>query len=92
MRPGAAGRARATTSWPTSCARGELDEVQAPTLCIVGGKDTQVLELNRQALEKLKTEKQLDVIPDAGHLFEEPGALEEVAHRAREWFQQHLEA
>jgi pimeloyl-ACP methyl ester carboxylesterase len=73
-------------------AESALDEVRAPTLCIVGGKDTQVLELNRQALEKLKTEKQLDVVSDAGHLFEEPGALEEVARLAREWFQQHLDA
>jgi len=67
-----------------------LDEVTAPTLFIVGGKDRQVLDLNRQALAQLETEKQLEVIPGAGHLFEEPGALDEVARLAREWFQRHL--
>jgi dienelactone hydrolase len=67
-----------------------LDEVKAPTLFIVGGKDRQVLDLNRQALAKLETEKQLEVIPGAGHLFEEAGALDEVARLAREWFQRHL--
>lgn len=67
-----------------------LEDVAAPTLFIVGGKDRQVLDLNRQALAKLETEKQLEVIPGAGHLFEEPGALDEVARLAREWFQRHL--
>jgi dienelactone hydrolase len=67
-----------------------LDEVKAPTLFIVGGKDRQVLDLNRQALAKLETEKQLEVIPGAGHLFEEAGALDEVARLAHEWFQRHL--
>jgi pimeloyl-ACP methyl ester carboxylesterase len=67
-----------------------LDEVEAPTLFIVGGRDVQVLDLNRQALAQLETEKQLEVIPGAGHLFEEPGALDEVARLAREWFQRHL--
>jgi pimeloyl-ACP methyl ester carboxylesterase len=67
-----------------------LDEVTAPTLFIVGGNDRQVLDLNRQALAQLEAEKQLEVIPGAGHLFEEPGALDEVARLAREWFQRHL--
>lgn len=67
-----------------------LDEVTAPTLFIVGGKDRQVLDLNRQALAQLETEKQLEVISGAGHLFEEPGALDEVARLAHEWFQRHL--
>jgi dienelactone hydrolase len=67
-----------------------LEEVGAPTLFIVGGKDLQVLDLNRQALAQLETEKQLEVIPGAGHLFEEPGALDEVARLAREWFQAYL--
>lgn len=67
-----------------------LEEVTAPTLFIVGGEDRQVLDLNRQALAQLETEKQLEVIPGAGHLFEEPGALDEVARLAREWFQRHL--
>jgi pimeloyl-ACP methyl ester carboxylesterase len=67
-----------------------LEEVGAPTLFIVGGKDLQVLDLNRQALARLETEKQLEVIPGAGHLFEEPGALDEVARLACEWFRRHL--
>lgn len=69
-----------------------LGEVKASTLCIVGGRDLQVLRLNRQALEQLRAEKRLEVIPGAGHLFEEPGALDEVARLAREWFQRHLRA
>lgn len=67
-----------------------LHEVEAPALFIVGGNDVQVLDLNRQALAQLETEKELEVIPGAGHLFEEPGALDEVARLAREWFQRHL--
>ena len=67
-----------------------LEEVGAPTLFIVGGKDLQVLDLNRQALAQLETGKQLEVIPGAGHLFEEPGALDEVARLTREWFQAYL--
>jgi dienelactone hydrolase len=67
-----------------------LDQVQTPTLFVVGGDDLQVLHLNRQALAQLETEKRLEVISDAGHLFEEPGALDEVARLAREWFQLHL--
>lgn len=71
-------------------AESALGEVKASTLFIVGGEDTQVLALNRQALEKLETEKHLEVVPGAGHLFEEPGALDEVARLAREWFERHL--
>ncbi len=67
-----------------------LDGVQAPTLCIVGEKDLQVLALNRQALQQLDTEKKLEVVPNAGHLFEEPGALDAVARLARGWFQDYL--
>jgi pimeloyl-ACP methyl ester carboxylesterase len=67
-----------------------LEKVRVPTLFIVGGKDRQVLDLNRQALAQLETEKELAVIPGAGHLFEEPGALDEVARLARTWFQRHL--
>lgn len=69
-----------------------LDQVEAPSLFIVGGNDRQVLDLNRQALAQMETEKQLEVIAGAGHLFEEPGALDEVARLAREWFQRHLTA
>lgn len=67
-----------------------LDKVKAPTLFIVGGRDVRVLPLNRQALARLESEKELEVIPGAGHLFEEPGALDEVARLTREWFQRHL--
>ncbi len=67
-----------------------LPVVRAPTLLIVGGDDTQVLGLNRQAYERLHSEKRLVVIPGASHLFEEPGALDRVAQYAREWFEQHL--
>ncbi|MFW6149972.1 MAG: dienelactone hydrolase family protein [Chloroflexota bacterium] len=67
-----------------------LPHVKAPTLLIVGGKDQQVLEMNRDALGKLQGEKELSIVPGATHLFEEPGALEQVATLAREWFVQHL--
>ena len=67
-----------------------LLRVRAPTLLIVGGDDVQVIELNRAALALLRCEKQLVIIPGASHLFEEPGALDEVARLAREWFRQHL--
>lgn len=68
-----------------------LDQVSAPALFIVGEKDVQVLDLNRQALKKVEVEKQLEIVSGAGHLFEEPGALEEVARLARAWFKDHLE-
>ncbi len=67
-----------------------LRHVRAPTLLIVGGNDTPVIELNRDAFEQLRCEKMLAVIPGATHLFEEPGALDEVAELAREWFERHL--
>lgn len=63
-----------------------LEAVEAPTLLVVGGADPQVLELNRAALMRLRSEKQLVVVPGASHLFEEPRTLEEVARLAREWF------
>jgi dienelactone hydrolase len=69
-----------------------LTRVRAPTLLIVGGADEQVLELNRRALELLRTEKKLVVVPGATHLFEEPGALEQVARLAAEWFSSYLTA
>ncbi len=67
-----------------------LAEVRAPTLLIVGGADRHVLELNRQALAALACEKRLDIVPGAGHLFEEPGTLEAAADLAASWFEHHL--
>ncbi|PBC76803.1 putative phosphoribosyltransferase [Streptomyces sp. TLI_235] len=67
-----------------------LAEVTAPTLLIVGGADRTVLELNRQAEARMRAGTALAVVPDAGHLFEEPGALEAVAALAAEWFAEHL--
>jgi alpha-beta hydrolase superfamily lysophospholipase len=59
-------------------------------LLIVGGNDFQVIELNRAAFAQLHCEKELVIVPGATHLFEEPGALDQVAQRAREWFQRYL--
>jgi len=67
-----------------------LARVRAPTLLIVGERDPVVLRLNAQAQLDLAGESQLVVVPGAGHLFEEPGALERVAALARDWFLQHL--
>jgi dienelactone hydrolase len=64
-----------------------LTRVRAPTLLMVGGDDVQVIELNREALAHLHCEKQLVIVPGATHLFEERGALDEVARLARDWFQ-----
>ena len=67
-----------------------LPNVKATTLLIVGGDDTEVLELNRKALKLIPAEKKLVVVPGATHLFEEPGKLEEVARLAISWFSKHL--
>jgi putative phosphoribosyl transferase len=67
-----------------------LPRLRAPTLLIVGGNDVPVIELNRAAFEQLRCEKQLVIIPGAMHLFEEPGALDQVARLAREWFERYL--
>jgi dienelactone hydrolase len=68
-----------------------LPRVRAPTLLIVGGDDEPVITLNRQALVRLGArEKQLVIVPGATHLFEEPGALEEVARLASDWLTRHL--
>ncbi len=64
----------------------ELSAVKAPTLLIVGGADTVVIDLNRQAQARLRCPAQLEIVEGAGHLFEEPGALEQVAELARDWF------
>lgn len=67
-----------------------LRGVVAPTLLIVGGHDPEVLELNRRAADRLSCEHRVAVVEGAGHLFEEPGTLEEVARLAGEWFTAHL--
>jgi putative phosphoribosyl transferase len=67
-----------------------LRKVKAPTLLIVGGNDVPVIELNRQAMQQMSVETKLEIIPHATHLFEEPGALEEVSRLATRWFQTHL--
>jgi dienelactone hydrolase len=67
-----------------------LDRVQSPTLLIVGGLDDIVIDLNREAYDKIKAEKHLAIIPGATHLFEEPGTLQEVARLAADWFKRHL--
>jgi putative phosphoribosyl transferase len=68
-----------------------LPTVRAPTLLIVGGHDTQVLELNREAAARMPgAAPHLEVVPGATHLFDEPGTLEQVAHLAGEWFTRHL--
>ena len=67
-----------------------LPRVQAPTLLIVGGQDTVVIDLNREAFSRLTVERKLQIIPGATHLFEETGALEEVARLAGQWFDIYL--
>lgn len=67
-----------------------LAQVAAPTLLVVGGDDVEVLALNRRALRDLRSDKRLDIVPGATHLFEEPGALERVAELAAHWFVAHL--
>jgi putative phosphoribosyl transferase len=68
-----------------------LPDVTAPTLLIVGGADTQVLALNREALSRMRCERALEIVPGATHLFEEPGTLEAVIDLARDWFIAHLD-
>ena len=67
-----------------------LPNVQSPTLLIVGDLDDAVIDLNRQAYEKLKAKKHLAIVKGATHLFEEPGTLQEVARLAAVWFKRHL--
>lgn len=89
QRPGAV-RAVVSRGGRPDLAVDALAEVLAPTLLIVGGDDTEVLALNRSALSCLHCQKQLEIVPHATHLFEEPGALEAVAALAGHWFRQHL--
>ncbi|MFJ7290396.1 dienelactone hydrolase family protein [Streptomyces collinus] len=67
-----------------------LDAVRAPVLLIVGGRDTHVLRLNEEAARRLPTPPTLHVVPGATHLFEEPGALDEVTEAARQWCDQQV--
>ena len=68
-----------------------LPRVQAPTLLIVGELDYSVIDLNRKSMTLITAPKRLDILPEASHLFEEPGALEEVARLASGWFSRHLQ-
>lgn len=70
----------------------ELPRVTSPTLLIVGGADTPVIELNERAYRELQCEKRMEIIPGATHLFEEAGALEKVAELAANWFESHFRA
>ena len=67
-----------------------LEDLRAPTLLIVGGADTVVIDLNREALRRLHCIARLEIVPGAGHLFEESGALEKVSGLARQWFSEYL--
>jgi putative phosphoribosyl transferase len=67
-----------------------LTQIQAPTLFIVGGEDNVVLDLNKKAMTQMSNHPQLEVVPHATHLFEEPGKLAAVAQLARKWFAKHL--
>jgi dienelactone hydrolase len=67
-----------------------LSDVKAPTLLIVGSRDVPVIPLNKDAFEKLRCEKKLEIVPGASHLFEEPGTLEEVSRLASAWCTAHL--
>jgi putative phosphoribosyl transferase len=69
-----------------------LPKVKAPTLLVVGGDDYSVIELNEKAMNELRCEKKLEIVPGATHLFEEPGTLERVAGLASNWFENHLSA
>lgn len=67
-----------------------LRDVRAATLLIVGGRDTAVIEFNRQAMAQIHAECHLEIVPGATHLFEEPGAIERVADLAGDWFERHI--
>ena len=69
----------------------DLPNVKAPTLLIVGGRDEAVIDLNQKAMARMTAPIQLEIVPGATHLFEEPGALEQVAHLAADWFVRNLD-
>lgn len=71
---------------PDLAGREALGQVAAPTLLIVGGRDTQVIGLNQSAHDLMRCERELAIVPGATHLFEEPGTLDEVARLSSEWF------
>jgi dienelactone hydrolase len=73
-------------------AKSALSRVNAPTLLIVGGFDTPVIQMNRTAMAQMPGVVRLEIVPGATHLFEEPGALEQVATLAARWFTQYFEA
>ena len=75
---------------PDLASREALATVAAPTLMLVGGWDDGVIDLNQQAYDQLRCEKELLIVPGATHLFEEPGTLEEVARQAAAWFVSHF--
>jgi dienelactone hydrolase len=88
-RPEAAGAVVSRGGRP-DLAGNNLPHVRAPTLLIVGGSDVPVIGMNQKALAQLRVENKLEIVPGATHLFEEPGALEEVARLAAGWFVRHL--
>ncbi|MFO1431611.1 MAG: dienelactone hydrolase family protein [Candidatus Competibacteraceae bacterium] len=67
-----------------------LPQVKVPTLLIVGGDDSVVIEMNREAMKRMVSEKRLEIVPGATHLFEEPGKLEHVSTLAVDWFSKYL--
>lgn len=90
---GSSGRVCAVVSRggrPDLAGAATLARVNAPTLLIVGGDDTEVLALNREAMRRLHCPKRLEIVPGASHLFSEPGTLDAVAHLAGAWFANHL--
>lgn len=90
QRPRQVGAVVARGGRPDLAGQASLADVCAPALLIVGGLDTEVLALNRRALEVMRCVRRLEVVPGATHLFEEAGALDQVAILAARWFHQYL--
>lgn len=88
--PGLDVRAVVSRGGRVDMASGVLGRVSVPVLLVVGGEDRQVLKLNREAADRLDCAQELHVVEGAGHLFEEPGALGDVADAAGEWFDANL--